>query len=311
MGWVPFGSEPVNNRGESVFKGVYVRDLSIFAGQDLPLEDRIQAGTVGLIGSADRYDPEKGSRFSNYAWHSIEQSIIRAINYDRTIKIPIHVLERLVKINRAQVSFRITQGREADLYELAEMAGLPAHHVEEALEARDSAMHINQLDDILPEDPEEADLIEESFQDPWGLNEGADALYIEQMMKEQIVDQYFEILEGNKDEKRQAYLSRCKDILAMRFGLATGEPMTLEAIGAELDITRERVRQIESDALYIIAHSNKIGSDVRKRHHQRWLKEIAEARETRLRRQRLDRIAAQIVRSAHQAARRANESDNL
>jgi len=167
-----------------------------YRGLGVPFLDLIQEGTLGLNRAVEKFDWRRGFKFSTYATWWIRQSVQRAVaNHARTIRVPVHVVERQQKLSRAARRLEVELGREATKEELAEATGLPIQHVDEA---------------------------EESLRKQ-GVRRALDAL--------------------PERERR---------ILELRFGFE-GEPWTLEAIGHELDLTRERVRQLEGQALSRLA----------------------------------------------------------
>jgi RNA polymerase primary sigma factor len=205
-----------------------------YRGLGVPFLDLIQEGTLGLNRAVEKFDWRRGFKFSTYATWWIRQSVQRAVaNHARTIRVPVHVVERQQKLSRAARRLEVELGREATKEELAEATGLPMQHVDEALGAAQASVSLNQtvgaddegeLGDLFA-DREAADPFEEA----------------EESLRRQGVRKALDALP-----------ERERRILELRFGF-DGEPWTLEAIGHELDLTRERVRQLEGQALSRLA----------------------------------------------------------
>lgn len=201
-----------------------------YRGLGVPFLDLIQEGTLGLNRAVEKFDWRRGFKFSTYATWWIRQSVQRAVaNHARTIRVPVHVVERQQKLSRAARRLEVELGREATKEELAEATGLPLQHVDEALGAAHASVSLNQT--VGADDEGE---LGDLFADREATDPFDEA---EESLRRQSIRRALDALP-----------ERERRILELRFGFE-GEPWTLEAIGHELDLTRERVRQLEGQAL--------------------------------------------------------------
>jgi RNA polymerase primary sigma factor len=207
-----------------------------YQGHGLPMEDLVQEGMLGLIRAVEKFDWRRGFKFSTYGTLWIRQAIQRGLqNHGRTIRVPVHVAQRQVKVRKIESELNTKLSREPTDEEIAAVAELP---VEEVNELRELSRGLTSLDQPVSEDGETAlgDLLASDRPEPMD-----------------------EVAEADRDQRVNDVVEQLpeaeRNVIRLRFGLAGDEPRTVRQTGSELGITAQQARQLEEQGLSRLAGS--------------------------------------------------------
>lgn len=210
-----------------------------YTGRGMSFLDLVQEGNLGLMKAVEKFDYAKGYRLSTYATWWVKQSITRSLaDQSRTIRLPVHMVEAVNKIRRAQRSLSVKLGREPSMEEVAEEVNMSEKRVAELIQASGDTVSLET-----PVGDEEGSNLGDFVADD--ANASTEDKAESFLLREEI------------DSMLQGLNPREREVIILRFGLETGHPLTLEEVGKRFNVTRERIRQIETAALRKLRNPSK------------------------------------------------------
>ena len=233
------GDEDARRRLSEANLRLVVSVAKRYAGRGLPFLDLIQEGNLGLMKAAEKFEPDRGFKFSTYATWWIRQSITRAIaDQGRTIRIPVHLVESINRVKKAAGELLRKNGREPTAEEIAVRLDMEPDRVRELLQLAQDPISLET-----PVGEEEDAHLEDFIQDEEA------GVPVDEAGRQLLRRELMNVL--------KSLTPREERVIALRFGLEDGRARTLEELGREFNVTRERIRQIEAKALRKLRHPSR------------------------------------------------------